>query len=190
MLDEVRQSVGYGRQNGLWGWGARERAWEPAVREFLETESELLDEGRFLDWYALFAQDGWYWVTADRTHNSPYDGPSHAFEKGPLIRQRCLRLQEERVLPLSPPPETARFLGNVRAYRSPKEGVGMLVKASFLLTEARTVLESKAASEKRVFSGVARYALQPAGTEDFRISWKRVDLIDEAAGHYGLSVPV
>ncbi len=74
-----------------------------AVEQLLYEEARLLDERRFDEWLALFADDGLYWVPADPAQASPQDGLSLFYERKPLLSIRVARLQEPRLHADRPP---------------------------------------------------------------------------------------
>ena len=93
---------------------ARASAIERAVFEaFLFAEARLLDERRFRDWMALFAEDGTYWVPAVPDQNSPFNQVSLFYDDRDLMKTRVDRLEHPRIHIQTPPSRTAHLVGNV-----------------------------------------------------------------------------
>jgi benzoate/toluate 1,2-dioxygenase beta subunit len=155
------------------------------VAEFLYEEAELLDARRFLDWVALFDDDGWYWVPVDPAQTDPTQGLAHFYDDRQLLEVRALRLCRPDVIPQQPASATVRVVGNVRV--RPETG-GLRVVAAFHMAEHR-VNRFEAQDDRRLHSGRATYLLRPADG-GFRIRWKRVDLVDAAASLRAISFPL
>lgn len=156
------------------------------VHDFLCDEADILDEGRFLDWVALFDDDGWYWVPVDPAQTEPTRGLAHFIDDRQLLEVRAIRLCQPDVIPQQPASRTCRLFGNLRV-REEADGT-VLATANFHMVEHR-VRRAEPEDDRRIFSGRARYALRPSG-EGFRIAWKRVDLVDANASHRAISFPL
>ncbi len=50
---------------------------------FLVAEARLLDSGRFEEWLALFAEDGFYWIPAAPGQSDPLNHLSILYEDKP-----------------------------------------------------------------------------------------------------------
>lgn len=156
------------------------------VADFLTEEAELLDTRRFLDWVALFEEDGWYWVPVDPAQTDPAQGLAHFYDDRQLLEVRALRLCQPDVIPQQPASSTCRVVGNIRA--RPESGGDVLATANFHMAEHR-VNRFAAEDDRRLYSGKATYRLRPEG-EGFRIRWKRVDLVDASASLRAISFPL
>ncbi|WP_207459919.1 aromatic-ring-hydroxylating dioxygenase subunit beta [Azospirillum sp. SYSU D00513] len=176
--------MGAGAQNGQGGL--------PDIRSierFLYREARLLDERRWSEWLALFAEDGVYW--APLTHDQP-DWIDHAslFHEDALMRQvRARRLEEKRAWSQQPPTHTARIVGNVHfdeEARWPGPGPGQGPEPRIVVRSTFHVMEWRH-DTKRLLGGFYTYHLLPEG-ESFRIALKRVDLIDREGAHEMLEV--
>src|SRR5262249_32508513 len=71
--------------------------------DFIVHEARLLDERRFRDWMALFADDGTYWVPAVPNQPSPLDQASLFYDDRDLMKTRVERLEHPRIHVQTPP---------------------------------------------------------------------------------------
>lgn len=147
-----------------------------ALEAFVLKEARLLDERRFAEWLALFAQDGVYWVPTRPGQTSPQEALSLFYEPRALLEIRVERLQRPDIHSATPP---ARTLHHVSAIEVTAE----------LETRSALVVAEWREGETRWFAGRVLHRLRREG-EDLRIVLKRVDLIDSEAPHRALAVPL
>ena len=76
-------------------------------------EARLLDERRFREWMALFADDGSYWVPSMPGQKSPHNQASLFYDDRDLMKTRIERLEHPRIHVQTPPSRTAHLVGNV-----------------------------------------------------------------------------
>ena len=76
---------------------------EAEIARFLYREARLLDEKRWDEWYALFTDDGYYWVPLTRGQPDGVDHTSLAYEDRLLLQ---LRIERLRRAPPSQHPES------------------------------------------------------------------------------------
>ena len=149
------------------GESAADRA---RLEEFLIHEARLLDERRFRDWMALFADDGTYWVPAAPDQQSPFDQASLFYDDRDLMRTRVERLEHPRIHVQTPPSRTAHLVGNA-FIETADAGKGECVVAStVIMVEYRD-------EQQRIFAGRQHHRLRREG-DALRIVQKRVDLIN------------
>src|ERR1043165_2206670 len=79
---------------------------------FIQHEARLLDERRFRDWMALFAEDGTYWVPAVPNQESPFNQASLFYDDRDLMKTRIDRLEHPRIHVQTPPSRTAHLVGS------------------------------------------------------------------------------
>jgi ethylbenzene dioxygenase beta subunit len=144
------------------------------LEAFVLREARLLDERRFSDWLALFAEDGVYWVPAAPGQASPQDALSLFHEPKPLLAMRVARLERPDMHAQAPVTRTIHHVSAV-------EVADLEVRSALLIAEWR-------AGESRWFAARVLHRLrrEPAG---LRIALKRVDLIDSEAPHRAIAVP-
>ena len=149
------------------------------IESFLIAEARLLDERRWDDWLALFTEDGWYWVPLEEGQANPREVVSLIYDDRRLLETRVRRLAEAALHAQTPVSRSSRIVANVTV--EAEDGDDVTVRAKFEMVESRRDV-------RRVFAGTTWHRLLRAG-DDFRIRWKRVDLVDCDAVHDGISVP-
>jgi benzoate/toluate 1,2-dioxygenase beta subunit len=149
---------------------------------FLIEEARLLDEARFDEWLALFAEDGFYWVPAAPGQTDPFTHLSIFYEDKSVLAMRLRRLSHPRAYAALPVPRTAHLVGNVAVARPEQASVDCEVRSTVMMAEYRV-------GDRRLWAGRQTHRLRrmPQG---LRIVLKRVDLIDCDAAHGILSVPI
>ena len=152
----------------------------PEIESFLIHEARLLDERRWEDWLALFADDGRYWVPLEEGQASPRDTVSLIYDDRRLLETRIRRLAEAALHAQTPVSRTSRIVANPTVEE--EDGSGFTIRAKFEMVEYRR-------DSRRIFAGTTWHRLARDGEGGFRIEWKRVDLVDCDAVHDGISVP-
>lgn len=147
-----------------------------ALEAFVLREARLLDERRFAEWLALFAEDGVYWVPTRPGQSSPQEALSLFYEPRPLLAIRVERLQRPDIHVATPRPRTLHHVSSIEVVSDVE------VRSSLIVAEWR-------AGEARWFAGGVLHRLrrEPQG---LRIVLKRVDLIDSEAPQRALAVPL
>ncbi|WP_431025436.1 aromatic-ring-hydroxylating dioxygenase subunit beta [Halomonas sp. H5] len=139
------------------------------IEQFLFREARLLDERRFWDWDDLFSDNGMYWMPHQHEQENPYDHISLFWENRMLREVRIRRLENARNWSQQPQTRTAHLVGNVTIEGRDDYGY-LVVSATFQVSEWRL--------EQRQLSGRYTYKLLEQPGEDWKISLKRVDLIN------------
>lgn len=144
------------------------------LEAFVLHEARLLDERRFAEWLALFAQDGVYWVPTLPGQASPQEALSLMYEPKPLLAMRVARLERPDLHVQTPVSRTVHHVSAV-------ETGDLEVRSALVVAEWRT-------GESRWFAGRVLHRLrrEPQG---LRIVLKRVDLIDSEAPQRAIAVP-
>jgi 3-phenylpropionate/cinnamic acid dioxygenase small subunit len=153
-----------------------------AFEEFIIHEARLLDERRFRDWMALFADDGTYWVPAMPDQQSPFDQASLFYDDRELMKTRVDRLEHPRIHVQTPPSRTAHIVGNIAVEQADEARGEYVVGSTFIMVEHRD-------DQQRVFAGRQRHRLRRDGA-NFRIVQKRVDLINCDSAFEAMAVPI
>ena len=146
---------------------------------FLLQEAQLLDDGKFDDWLALFTPDAWYWVPSEPDQDNPHDTVSLIYDDRRLLETRVRRLASPRIYSQEPRSRTSRIIANVTIEQA--EGNACTVRSKFQLLEYRR-------ETQRIFGGTCLHRLV-RGRDGIRIAWKRVDLVNCDAPLEGLVVP-
>jgi len=146
------------------------------LEAFVLHEARMLDERRFAEWLALFAEDGVYWVPTQAGQVSPQEALSLFYEPKPLLAMRVARLERPDMHVQAPP---SRTVHHVSAVEVPGE---LEVRSALVMAEWR-------GGESRWFAGRVLHRLRrEAG--GLRIVLKRVDLIDSEAPQRAIAVPL
>jgi benzoate/toluate 1,2-dioxygenase beta subunit len=153
-----------------------------ALEAFILHEAQLLDERRFRDWMALFADDGTYWVPAAPDQESPFDQASLFYDDRELMKTRIERLEHPRIHVQTPPSRTAHLVGNAIVEHADAATGEYVVASTVIMVEYRDDVQ-------RLFAGRQRHRLRREG-ETFRIVQKRVDLINCDAAFEAMAVPI
>ena len=145
------------------------------LEAFVLAEARLLDERRFSDWLALFAEDGVYWVPTNPRQASPQEALSLFYEPKPLLAMRVARLERPDMHVQSPASRTVHHVSAVE--------VGDLeVRSALVVAEWR-------AGDARWFAARVLHRLRREA-QGLRIVLKRVDLIDSEGPQRAIAVPL
>ncbi len=155
------------------------------AERFLIAEARLLDEHRFDEWEALFADDGIYWLPID-----PEKGPSSAisliYDDRKRLHERVYRLTKTPLLDQTPPSRTVHFVSNVEITPGTTESEPS-VRCHQLIAEMRPGGPGQAGlNAPRWFAARCEYRLRKAQA-DWKIAMKKVLLLNSDEPHYNLS---
>ena len=148
---------------------------------FVFAEAELLDDGRFDDWLALFADDGIYWVPAVPGQDDPLNTISIFYEDKDIMAIRIRRMTHPANVAQSPFPRTSHLLGQLRVDNG-EDG-------TYQVRSRMQVVEYREGDGQRVFAGKCQHTLRREG-DDLKIVLKRVDLVNCDAPHTFITVPL
>lgn len=138
-------------------------------QEFVAHEARLIDERRFDEWLALFADDGRYWVPLQGAAQAE-DAQVNALadEDRLLLSLRVQRLKSPRAHSQHPPSRCQHVLQAPVVLQAGEDHCAL--RTPFLYIESR--------GERQVLlAGSATHRLARIGGE-WRIRLKRVDLLD------------
>lgn len=138
------------------------------VSQFLFLEARLLDERRWEEWNALFAEDGEYWAPATPNQPDPVNHVSLIYENDLLRKVRIARFSSPAAPSLQPFPRTAHLVTNVMIDKV--DGDDIFVASRFLVIEYRR-------GSPRFYAGAYAHDLV-AGDEAFLIRRKKADLVN------------
>lgn len=141
-----------------------------AIEDFLIHEARLLDDRRFEDWRALFADDGYYWVPLRPGQESPVGEASLFYDDKEIMATRFARLAHPRIHAQSPPHRTCHVIGSITVDEIDAARNECLVRSSMIVADYRV-------HTQRVFAAHVRHRLRRDG-DGYRIVLKRVDLIN------------
>lgn len=170
---------------------------DPAVQgvaqAFVHHEARLLDDDALERWFALFADDGLYWVPAHPAGGDPTREVSLAFDDLRRLDDRVYWLRTGLVSAQIPPSRTRHLVTNVEAVRGAEPGT-LLVRSNVALAEHRAGVD-------RLFTGWVGHVLTADGGDrsdggprdavpdpcDLRIRTKVTFLTDSDRGHENLT---
>jgi benzoate/toluate 1,2-dioxygenase beta subunit len=156
-------------------WDRDERViTDPALRDacraLLEREARLLDQGRHVDWLALYAPACAYWVPGTPARGDPRREITFAFHDRRQLEDRVYRLNTGFAWSQHPASRTVRMVSNVEVFSTDDPAI-VMVRSNFLVTEFR-------AGETRAWAGWAGHRLKGPAQEPWQILAKQVNLID------------
>ncbi len=141
-----------------------------SLQEFVCQENTLLDQGRFDEWYELFAQDGLYWVPGESGQTSPKGRMCIALENRMLLRLRIERLSHHRAFSLQPGVRSLRVIQQPRVQSAqPDEQGCYTVSTNLMYSEFQK-------NKTETLPATVSYRLRRSGT-NWEIVEKRVDLL-------------
>ncbi len=114
---------------------------------FVLREARLLDERRFADWLALFAEDGVYWVPTRPEQLSPQEALSLFYETRALLAMRVARLERPDMHVQTPPSRTVHHVSAIEILDN------LEIRSALIVAEWR-------AGEARWFAGRVTHRLR------------------------------
>lgn len=157
-------------------WATRE-----AIETLIQREAALLDEQRYEDWLALYADDAYYWVPSRPQQVSPRDEVSLFYDDRMLMETRVRRLTAAIAHAETPRTRTLRVVGRAAVGPAAEAGCDFVATAKFVMIEYRL-------NAQRLYGGTSRFGIKRTGA-GFEIAWKRVDLVNAESVHEPMSVP-
>lgn len=142
------------------------------LEQFLIHEARLLDERRFEEWMALFADDGHYWAPARPEQPDPWSEVSLIFDDREIMQNRIRRLRHPKVYAQLPASRAVRQVSNVSLESEDSAAGELRVRSVFFMFEHRPTLPEPLT---RVFAGHYFHRLRRAG-DSFRIVEKKAVL--------------
>jgi benzoate/toluate 1,2-dioxygenase beta subunit len=152
------------------------------LEAFLIHEALLLDQRRFREWMALFAEDGTYWVPAVPGQQSPLDQASLFYDDRELMGTRIERLEHPRIHVQTPPSRTAHLVGSVVIEAAEGRNGECVVGSTVIMVEYRD-------EQQRPFAGRQHHRLR-RDSAGWHIVQKRVDLINCDSAFEAMAVPI
>ena len=142
--------------------------------EFVYHEARLIDEKRFDEWYALYAEDGRYWMPLMRgqpegaAHTSLFD------EDKLLLKIRIERLRNPKSYSQAQPSWCQHILQAPSIERRDAASGIAVLRTPFMYLECQQ-------DQQEVYAGVAWHHLK-RGAENILIALKKIELLNcEAA---------
>ncbi len=138
------------------------------VEDFLYREARLLDEHRYSEWGALWADDAIYWVPSNQDDYDPLLHISLIYDDREGIDSRIERLYSGALWSQDPPSRTRRLIGNIQI--DEENGDEVMIYSILSLTELRR-------TDQRHYGGHINYKLR-RDNGAFKMVMKKVCLVD------------
>lgn len=139
--------------------------------KFILNEARLLDEKRFEEWYALFPEDGVYWMPLQHDQPDALSYNSLMYEDKLLMRLRIDRFSHARAFSQQPVSRSLHVLQQPGIERMDPVKNEFLVRTPFTYMEAR-------ADDQLVLGAVAWHTLFVSASGGLQIRMKRVNLLN------------
>ncbi len=146
---------------------------EADIAAFVRAEARLLDECRYEDWLALFAEDGRYWIPAERDQTDPVMQPSLMYEDRFMLDVRIRRLRGPRTYSQRPASRCVHVLQQPAIDAMDAAANSYRTWTPFHYVETR-------GDEQDCFHGWVRHDLMLEGG-GLKIRLKRIDLVNPDA---------
>ena len=140
---------------------------DESIERFLYREARLMDEHRYEEWLALWADEARYWVPCNDDDIDPMRQVSIIYDDRERLQQRVERLMSGSVLAQDPKPRMRRLVSNIEVET---RGGDIVVESNFILGWAR-------GETQQIWAGRSIHTLVRAG-ETFKIRAKKVLLIN------------
>lgn len=146
---------------------------EADLVRFVTDEARLLDTRQYEEWYALFAEDGYYWVPLTPGQPDPVNHTSLAYEDRFLLRLRIERFKTPNAHAQHPPSRCLHVLQRPDVETRDPQANRYVTRTPFLYTETR-------GDEQQIYAATAFHYLR---VEDgaLKIVLKRVDILNSDA---------
>jgi len=150
------------------------------LTDFVYAEARVLDEQRFDDWLALFADDGYYWMPLLPGQTDAKLQTSLLYEDKLLLGVRIQRLSGARTFSQQPRSRCHHLLQQPTVESADAASGRFVVRTAFHYVETRLDVQT-------LYAGWATHTLRAEG-DALKIELKRVDLVnsDAAFGNINL----
>jgi len=148
------------------------------LAEFVYREAHLLDTRQFDAWYALFAEDGRYWLPFTPEQTEWRTEQSVLIEDKLMLRVRVERLKSPKAYSQQPPVRCQHVLQAPAVELSDPAANAYRTRTAFFYTEFRH-------GEQIMLTGTARHTLR-ADSGALVLVEKRIDLVNAAGALPGI----
>ena len=138
------------------------------VERFIYDEAQLMDEHRYDEWLALWADDALYWVPSGRDEIDPKREISLIYDDRVRLQVRIARLKSGFAHAQEPKSRMRRVVSNIVIEEV--ENGEILVQSNFLLVELRR-------GKQDLFAGRTMHRLRPHDGS-FKLVSKKVLLVN------------
>jgi len=141
---------------------------EKKVERYLYHEALLMDENRYDEWFALWAEDLLYWVPSNIDDADPMTHVQIIYDDRPTLEDRIERLKGGTAHSQDPKSKMRRLISNIEVQEESNGEV--IVSSNFNLTEMRL-------GKQDTFAGRTFHQLRPDG-DSFKMVSKKVLLVN------------
>lgn len=138
------------------------------VEQFLYHEADLMDEHRYDEWFALWADDALYWVPTGRDDINPAREISLIYDDHVRLQVRIARLKSGFAHAQEPKSRMRRLVSNIVLTEEANSEI--TASSNFLLAELRR-------GKQDVFAGRTLHRLRPQNGS-FKLVSKKVLLVN------------
>ena len=138
-----------------------------AVEKLLYYEARLMDEHRYDEWFALWAEDATYWVPCNADDIDPAHNVSVIYDRRGQLRNRIQRLKETLWLK-EQAPRLKRLIANIEIESGPPDEI--VVNSNFILAELLR-------HQQYIWAGSTTHKLV-SNDNSFKIKYKKVILLN------------
>ena len=148
------------------------------AEQFLFHEARLLDQQRYEDWLALYAEDAVYWVPLEQGQSDALESSSIVRDDKTLLALRVRQARHPRAHARLPLARTVHQVGNVTVLA--ESNAEIEVASTLQLIEFR-------AEKQRLWGALVEHRLRrtPAGLQ---IARKRIDLVNSEGELDGIAI--
>jgi 3-phenylpropionate/cinnamic acid dioxygenase small subunit len=143
---------------------------EAALVDLVYLEARLIDDRRFDEWYALYADDAFYWVPLVPGQADGENHTSLMYEDKLLLKLRIERFGNPRSYSLHPQVRCLHVLQRPELESADPAANRWVVRTNFVYVETQ-------GDAQQVYAAVARHTLAVVDGA-LRIRLKRVDLLN------------
>jgi benzoate/toluate 1,2-dioxygenase beta subunit len=140
------------------------------LEQYLFREARLIDEKRWDEWAALFADEAEYWVPATRGQPDPHTHVSLIYERSLLRDIRLRRYRHPNAMSLQPQPWSVHLISNVMLDSFDRDAGICIVNSRFIMLEYRR-------DDLRTHGGATTHTLDVSG-DSWKITMKKVELVN------------
>jgi 3-phenylpropionate/cinnamic acid dioxygenase small subunit len=155
------------------------------VTRFIYDEAQLLDAGKFREWFSLFDEDGYYWMPVSPADTERLTSPAIFDADKAFLEIIINRLYLNNAYSFIPQHRFCRIVSNVCLLGT--ENGAISVRSKLAYHEYRTL--ETADDDHRILAGTVHHLLVPKDGS-FLIKAKRVDLIQSEAALSAVSAPI
>jgi benzoate/toluate 1,2-dioxygenase beta subunit len=152
-----------------------------AFERFIYSEVRCIDERRWDDWLALFADDGDYWAPLSIEDKTPGQGLSILYEDKPKLELRCRRYLHPLIHAQNPPSRTSHIVSNIMLDSKNIEANEYHLHAQFSMQEYRN-------NNTVGWAGSLHYRLK-GKPDNLKIQRKKVLLINADSQMETIQIP-